>query len=101
MVELQSIARILRLHSCNTTIMPHRSRTEKISTDDVQAAFNMIRDVINETEGTGKNPFAVALGRRGGLKGGPARKAALSSARRREIAVNAVQARWRKAKQNE
>lgn len=43
------------------------------------------------------DPHAVALGRRGGLKGGPARAAALSPARRREIARAAARARWRRS----
>jgi hypothetical protein len=41
-----------------------------------------------------KNPAAVALGRLGGLKGGPARAKKLSSKRRKEIARKANQARW-------
>jgi hypothetical protein len=45
-----------------------------------------------------KNPHAVALGRLGGLKGGPlggrARAAALSSRRRAAIAREAAAARW-------
>ena len=45
-----------------------------------------------------KNPHAVALGRLGGLKGGPkggrARAAALSPSRRRQIARDAARARW-------
>ena len=44
----------------------------------------------------GKNPAAVALGKLGGLKGGPARAAKLSAERRTEIARNAVNSRWRK-----
>jgi hypothetical protein len=43
-----------------------------------------------------KNPAAVALGRLGGLKGGPGRMAKLSAKRRSEIARNAVLARWSK-----
>lgn len=50
----------------------------------------------NETTIDGKNANAVALGRKGGLKGGPARKAALSAKRRREIAQKAAAARWGK-----
>jgi hypothetical protein len=42
------------------------------------------------------NPHAAALGRMGGLKGGPARAAALSPKRRREIAQAAARARWRR-----
>jgi hypothetical protein len=40
------------------------------------------------------NPHAAALGRLGGLKGGPARAAKLSARRRREIARAAARARW-------
>ncbi|HXG55250.1 MAG TPA: hypothetical protein VNJ03_07695 [Vicinamibacterales bacterium] len=43
-----------------------------------------------------RNPHAAALGRLGGLKGGPARAAALSSRRRREIAKAGARARWGK-----
>lgn len=46
-----------------------------------------------------KNKAAVALGRRGGKKGGPARAAKLTAAERSESARKAVQARWAKAKQ--
>jgi hypothetical protein len=42
----------------------------------------------------GKNPAAVALGRLGGLKGGPARAASLTAAQRSEIATKAARARW-------
>lgn len=42
------------------------------------------------------DPLAAALGRRGGLKGGPARAAALSPTRRREIARMGARARWRR-----
>jgi hypothetical protein len=43
-----------------------------------------------------KNPAAVALGRKGGKKGGPARAAKLTPTQRSESARNAVQARWGK-----
>lgn len=45
---------------------------------------------------TGKNPAAVALGRLGGKKGGPARAKKLTKERREEIAKKAAEARWRK-----
>src|SRR5688572_7118665 len=41
-----------------------------------------------------RNPHAAALGRLGGLKGGPARAASLSAGRRREIAKRAARTRW-------
>lgn len=42
----------------------------------------------------GKDPAAVALGRKGGLKGGKARAAALTPEARAEIAKNAARKRW-------
>ena len=45
-----------------------------------------------------KNPAAVALGRRGGKKGGPARAAKLTPEQRSESARKAVRARWAKVK---
>ena len=44
-----------------------------------------------------KDPAAVALGRKGGKKGGPARAAKLTPEQRSESARKAVQARWSKA----
>jgi len=46
-----------------------------------------------------KNPYAVALGRKGGRKGGPARAANMTPQERSESARNAVLARWAKVKQ--
>ena len=43
-----------------------------------------------------KNPHAVALGKLGGLKGGPARAAALAKTKRSQIAAKAAKARWKK-----
>ena len=45
----------------------------------------------------GKDPAAVSLGRRGGLKGGRARADKLTPEQRREIARKAAAARWSKA----
>ena len=41
-----------------------------------------------------KDPAAVELGRRGGLKGGKARAAAMTPEERRDSARKAAQARW-------
>jgi hypothetical protein len=43
-----------------------------------------------------KDPAAVSLGRRGGLKGGKARAASLTAEQRAEIARKAAAARWNK-----
>lgn len=45
-----------------------------------------------------KHPAAVALGRLGGKKGGPARAKKLTKQQRNEIARKAALARWDKAK---
>jgi hypothetical protein len=53
--------------------------------------------IVQETTGLelkGKNPAAVALGRRGGLKGGKARAEKLSGEERKAIARRAAIARW-------
>lgn len=47
-----------------------------------------------------KNPHAAALGRLGGRKGGPARAAKLSAARRSEIARKAAEARWKRRQED-
>ena len=42
----------------------------------------------------GKDPAAVALGRKGGLKGGKARAASMTPEQRSEAAQKAARARW-------
>lgn len=48
----------------------------------------------NEPQEPEKDPTAVELGRRGGLKGGKARAEKLSADQRSAIAKKAAQARW-------
>lgn len=45
---------------------------------------------------SGKDPAAVSLGRRGGLKGGKARAAKLTPEQRKEIARKGAAKRWGK-----
>ena len=47
-----------------------------------------------EETGPAKDPAAVALGRKGGLKGGPARAKKLGKKKLREAAKKAAKARW-------
>jgi hypothetical protein len=56
-------------------------------------------DVKPMNDSPPKDPAAVALGRKGGLKGGPARAAKMTKRQRRESAQKAARARWAKAKQ--
>ena len=61
----------------------------------VDIATGEIEDREPTPEEQGKDPAAVSLGRRGGLKGGKARAAALDPKKRKEIARKAARARWR------
>ena len=66
--------------------------------------FNqMARAVVEHVERIadeepGKNPAAVALGRRGGLKGGKARMASLTHEQRRQLGLKGARSRWGKGK---
>jgi len=53
-------------------------------------------EIIEQKPDEKKNPHAVALGRLGGLKGGFARAAKLTSKRRKDIAKKAAKKRWKK-----
>ncbi len=57
---------------------------------------NVLARLIVERSTRQKNPAAVALGLLGGAKGGRARAAKLSAARRSAIAKKAARARWGK-----
>jgi hypothetical protein len=56
----------------------------------------MGEDVEPEKPPDGKDPAAVALGRKGGLKGGKARWEGVSKKKRSAIARKAAHARWGK-----
>lgn len=71
--------------------MPKRS-SKKL--DEFQNALRVVEQAIGGS--LKKNPAAVALGRRGGLKGGRARASKLTAERRKEIAQRAAKARWAK-----
>jgi hypothetical protein len=73
--------------------MPKRSSIEDVN----QIALRVVEQATQTTL-DGKNPAAVALGKLGGLKGGPARAKKLSAKRRSAIASRAAKAKWRKRK---
>ncbi len=79
--------------------MPNRSSKKK-PRDLNQLAASIVNQATNEKKqdevDDGKNPAAVALGRLGGKKGGPARAKKLSAKRRKEIAKNAAKSRWKR-----
>jgi hypothetical protein len=77
--------------------MPDRSR--KRPRDPNQLA-KLVVDIatgeVEDAKDTGKDPAAVALGRKGGLKGGKARAASMSAEERKDSARRAARARWSK-----
>jgi hypothetical protein len=79
--------------------MPERSR-KKRPADVNEAAFQIVGEAVGEIEPAdpdeGKDPAAVALGRKGGLKGGKARAASMTAEQRSEAAKKAAAARWGK-----
>jgi hypothetical protein len=88
--------------------MPNRSRKPKRDHDFATVAFRVVQEATREEgpaqgEPQGSEPTpeerhaaAVALGRRGGLKGGKARAEKMTPEQRRESARKAAAARWAK-----
>jgi hypothetical protein len=77
--------------------MPKRSSRDE---DPNETAFRVVRESTRERKeptepAKAKDPAAVALGRRGGLKGGKARAASLTPEQRSEIAKRAAAVRWK------
>ena len=81
--------------------MPNRSSNRGKGLKDPNGiAFSVVQQAIGEAPKVQppepkKNPAAVTLGRLGGLKGGKARAEKLTAEKRRAIAKNAAQARWK------
>jgi hypothetical protein len=73
-------------------------RTAK-NTDANRRAWQVVQEATAEPaprdDPPKKNPAAVALGKLGGAKGGPARAAKLSPKKRSAIAKKAAAARWK------
>jgi hypothetical protein len=81
--------------------MPKGPQGQKRPADVIGNAVHVMRIATGEAkesapEDEGKNPAAVALGRKGGLKGGKARWAKLTPEQRSEAANLAAQARWKR-----
>lgn len=77
--------------------MPTRARTRPRGANEL--AFQIVQEATGQTTPAAevpdtRNPAAVALSKLGASKGGQARAAALSAARRLAIARKAVKARW-------
>ena len=79
--------------------MPKRSSKPDVN----QIAYSMVQAIASgeiPKMADGKDPLAVALGRRGGLKGGPARRDAMTAKQRSESAKKAAMARWTRQREN-
>lgn len=78
--------------------MPNRSSKPKRPRDPSQLAKVIVDIATGEVEeenlNAGKDPAAVSLGRKGGLKGGKARAKMLTAEQRQTIAKRAAKARW-------
>lgn len=74
------------------------AKKAKLPKDTNQKAKSIVDIATGESEGTESvedvKSAAAALGRLGGLKGGPARAKSLSAKKRSEIAKKAAAARW-------
>jgi hypothetical protein len=71
----------------------------KLPSDPIQAAHSILAQLTGEEPRMGpdgKEPAAVALGRKGALKGGKARAEALALQQRKLSALKAAYARWSK-----
>ena len=76
--------------------MPNRLSKSKMPKDTNELAAFIVEQAT-DAQSTGppeKNPAAVVLGRLGGKKGGLARAAKLTAAKRSEIAKKAALTRW-------
>jgi len=73
--------------------MPRRSSKDH---DFTTVGRRVVGQAPLDDPNAGKNPAAVALGRRGGLKGGKARMERLSKEERSALGKKAAAARWEK-----
>ena len=81
--------------------MSIETKKSKRPRDANQLAHRIVAESIGAIEpepdpGEGKDPAAVALGRKGGKKGGKARAANMTAEERSEAAKKAAKARWRR-----
>ena len=74
--------------------MPDRSSKPKRPTDINRLAASIVEAATEGEPEDTRDPAAVALGRKGGLKGGKARAKKLSAKERSEIAKKAASIRW-------
>ena len=80
-----------------------RRSSKNLPKDPNKLALEIVRLSTGESEEPTKEPrspiseYLAQIGRKGGLKGGPARAKKLSKKKRSEIAQKAAKARWKQA----
>ncbi|MEA2216476.1 MAG: hypothetical protein QOK19_2037 [Solirubrobacteraceae bacterium] len=75
--------------------MPDRSRRPRDSNQLGKLIVDIATGEVDDIDiDQGKNPAAVELGRKGGLKGGKARANSMTAEERKEAAKRAARARW-------
>jgi hypothetical protein len=79
--------------------MPSRASKTRRARDTNQFAHQIVQEATGEAEREvvqpdTRNPAAVALSKLGASKGGQARAASLTPAKRKAIAVKAARKRW-------
>lgn len=81
----------------STNTRAKKSRAKLADENQIaKSIVDLIAEISNEEPPKEKDPLAVELGQRGGLKGGKARAEKLSAKKRTEIAKKAAKARWDK-----
>ena len=74
------------------TKLPKRARdVNQLASAVLRRTLELAEEPLRE-----KDPAAVALGRRGGLKGGRARMDSLTTEQKRRLALKGARARWAK-----
>ena len=88
--------RYLLGHVCD-----NRRMAKKRARDANQLAYQIVQEATGNAPAEApdtRNPYALGLSKLGASKGGHARAAALSPAKRRAIARKAIAARWAKTR---
>jgi hypothetical protein len=93
-VMLEVRRRCLVCDAETTVVEPDATEPIGPLCSECHAPTERLQVLAHHLRSAAPNPHAAALGRLGGLKGGPARAAALSPERRREIARRAALRRW-------
>jgi hypothetical protein len=91
----EELRRIKSIQSAKPSLKKRPRDSNQLAKRIADIATGEVEDREPTPEEQGKDPAAVSLGRRGGIKGGKARARSLSPEKRKEIASKAATARWK------